>query len=141
MPLLLPVARCALTAPFHPYRSQVTGGIFSAALSVGSRLPGVTWHPAQWSPDFPPSYLAIKQRLLSRLFQCSVYHTSTSKRYVSRLFHKQKPDQKTPRIALTEKLSAFAAYSIFNADLQIAEADHSHIIRLRHNDLYRRTSA
>jgi len=35
MPLLLPVARCALTAPFHPYRSQVTGGIFSAALSVG----------------------------------------------------------------------------------------------------------
>jgi len=26
MPLLLPVARCALTAPFHPYRSQVTGG-------------------------------------------------------------------------------------------------------------------
>jgi len=38
----------------------VTGGIFSAALSVGSRLPGVTWHPAQWSPDFPPSYLAYK---------------------------------------------------------------------------------
>ncbi len=31
-----------------------TGGIFSVALSVGSRLPGVTWHPALWSPDFPP---------------------------------------------------------------------------------------
>jgi hypothetical protein len=30
------------------------GGIFSVALSVGSRLPGVTWHPALWSPDFPP---------------------------------------------------------------------------------------
>ena len=30
------------------------GGIFSAALSVGSRPPGVTWHPARWSPDFPP---------------------------------------------------------------------------------------
>ena len=30
------------------------GGIFSAALSVGSRLPGVTWHSALWSPDFPP---------------------------------------------------------------------------------------
>ncbi len=26
----------------------------SVALSVGSRLPGVTWHPALWSPDFPP---------------------------------------------------------------------------------------
>ena len=47
----LPVARCALTAPFHPYLR--TGGLFSAALSVGSRLPGVTWHSALWSPDFP----------------------------------------------------------------------------------------
>ena len=26
----------------------------SVALSVGSRPPGVTWHPALWSPDFPP---------------------------------------------------------------------------------------
>jgi len=26
----------------------------SVALSVGSRLPGVTWHSALWSPDFPP---------------------------------------------------------------------------------------
>jgi len=23
-------------------------------LSVGSRLPGITWHSALWSPDFPP---------------------------------------------------------------------------------------
>ncbi len=30
------------------------GGIFSVALSVGSRPPGVTWHPALRSPDFPP---------------------------------------------------------------------------------------
>ncbi len=30
------------------------GGIFSVALSVGLRLPGVTWHLALWSPDFPP---------------------------------------------------------------------------------------
>jgi len=30
------------------------GGIFSVALSVGSRLPGVTWRHALWSPDFPP---------------------------------------------------------------------------------------
>ena len=83
-----PRARCALTAPFHPYhaprhpgtadpswnsglgrcalRAQrqvrsiggtgVTrpfGGLFSVALVVGSRRPGVTWHPALWSPDFP----------------------------------------------------------------------------------------
>jgi hypothetical protein len=30
------------------------GGVFSVALSVGSRPPGITWHPALWSPDFPP---------------------------------------------------------------------------------------
>ena len=29
------------------------GGVFSVALSIGSRRPGVTWHPALWSPDFP----------------------------------------------------------------------------------------
>ena len=51
---VLPPARCALTAPFHPY-PNLWGGIFSVALSVGSRPPGVTWHPALWSPDFPPS--------------------------------------------------------------------------------------
>jgi hypothetical protein len=30
------------------------GGLFSVALSVGSRPPGVTWHLVHWSPDFPP---------------------------------------------------------------------------------------
>jgi len=27
--------------------------MFSVALSVGSRPPGVTWHLVLWSPDFP----------------------------------------------------------------------------------------
>jgi len=39
-----------------PILSNRTGGIFSVALSVGSRPPGVTWHPALWSPDFPPHH-------------------------------------------------------------------------------------
>jgi len=45
------------------------GGLLSAALSVGSRLPGVTWHSALWSPDFPPCQrLAVPtQRLSSQL--------------------------------------------------------------------------
>ncbi len=30
-----------------------SGGMLSVALAVGSRLPGVTWRPALWSPDFP----------------------------------------------------------------------------------------
>jgi hypothetical protein len=57
---MLPPARCALTAPFHPYlprpvcTSRDIGGLLSVALSVGSRPPGITWHLALWSPDFPP---------------------------------------------------------------------------------------
>ena len=54
---VLPPARCALTAPFHPYLAGLAtrpGGILSVALSVGSRPPGITWHLALWSPDFPP---------------------------------------------------------------------------------------
>jgi len=37
-----------------PVPRTAIGGLLSAALSVGSRPPGVTWHPALWSPDFPP---------------------------------------------------------------------------------------
>ncbi|GEM_PF-1722497 len=48
------------------------GGLFSVALSVGSRPPGVTWHPALWSPDFPPRPRGT-QRLSGRL-PASVYH-------------------------------------------------------------------
>ena len=43
--------------PVHPtlYKERgAIGGLLSAALSVGSRPPGVTWHSALWSPDFPP---------------------------------------------------------------------------------------
>ncbi len=47
-PRLLPTARCALTAPFHPYLR--TGGFLSAALSVDSRPPGVTWRPDPLEP-------------------------------------------------------------------------------------------
>ncbi len=52
---------------FTPKRSG--GGIFSVALSVGSRPPGITWHPALWSPDFPPraSPKAGARRLPGRL--------------------------------------------------------------------------
>jgi len=36
-------------------RLRGVGGLISVALSVGSRPPGVTWHPALRSPDFPPT--------------------------------------------------------------------------------------
>jgi hypothetical protein len=57
------------TAPFHPYLHLLwkpdhqKGGLFSAALAIGSRLPGVTWHLTLWSPDFPLS--VSRQRLPS----------------------------------------------------------------------------
>ena len=56
VPSPLPSTRCALTAPFQPCRHACArlGGVFSVALSVGSRPPGVTWRRAMWSPDFPP---------------------------------------------------------------------------------------
>ena len=90
LPLPLPTVRCALTAPFHPYpapetKSQELGGIFSAALSIGSRLPGVTWHPAHWSPDFPPLYFAIKQRLLGQLLRAIVQHLNLNKTCLSEI--------------------------------------------------------
>src|SRR5882757_7171903 len=65
MPSLLPSPRCALTAPFHPYRPSAAftvkdlGGLFSVALSVGSRPPGVAWHLIRRSPDFPPPKLPL----------------------------------------------------------------------------------
>jgi hypothetical protein len=61
-----PRARCALTAPFHPYHACLAtpfGGLFSVALSVGSRRPGVTWHSALWSPDFPRDACASRDCL------------------------------------------------------------------------------
>jgi len=71
VPRLLPAARCALTAPFHPYLPTASGdaadigGLLSVALSVGSRPPGVTWHHALWSPDFPPGHSPQAGRLRS----------------------------------------------------------------------------
>ena len=54
VPLTLPSARCALTAPFHPYqflpRKEGTGGLLSVALSLGLPPPGVTRHRVSMEP-------------------------------------------------------------------------------------------
>jgi len=59
----LPCHACCQTRgallPHHFTLTCRAGGIFSVALSVDSRPPGVTWHPARWSPDFPPAKRAI----------------------------------------------------------------------------------
>ncbi len=52
MRFLLPKNRCALTTPFHPYHkvARTSGGIFSAALSLGLPPPGVTRHRVSMEP-------------------------------------------------------------------------------------------
>jgi hypothetical protein len=42
-----------LPVPDIPKKCPAIGGLLSVALAVSSRCPGVTWHPALWSPDFP----------------------------------------------------------------------------------------
>ena len=55
VPLTLPLARWALTPPFH-HDLRIEGRLFSVALSLGLPPPGVTRHRALWSPDFPRYY-------------------------------------------------------------------------------------
>lgn len=57
-----PLPRLPLPAAF--------GGLLSVALAVGSRRPGVTWHLALWSPDFPRRIAATR---LSGRLRCGVY--------------------------------------------------------------------
>ncbi len=54
VPLLSPEARCALTAPFHPYRRGLrraaAGGLISVALSLGSPPAAVSRHRVPMEP-------------------------------------------------------------------------------------------
>jgi len=59
LPPVLPRARCALTAPFHPYLVR-PGGMFSVPLSFRSPWPGVTRRTALRSSDFPLRLRALR---------------------------------------------------------------------------------
>ena len=62
VPLLLPVARCALTAPFHPYRRPVAFARPAGAVYFLWRYPWgrprrtLSGTVSRWSPDFPPPH-------------------------------------------------------------------------------------
>src|SRR5690606_8012389 len=45
--------RFTLTGPRRLRPGPASGGLFSVALSVASRRPGVTWQSTRWSSDFP----------------------------------------------------------------------------------------
>ena len=57
MPLASRFARCALTAPFHPYRSIAQTAVCSLwhfpSACAGRALPATL---SPWSPDFPPTH-------------------------------------------------------------------------------------
>ena len=57
-------ARCALTAPFHPYPGRIRGGSFSVALSLGSPPPDVIRHRVSMEPGLSSP---VKERPSSRL--------------------------------------------------------------------------
>ena len=81
MPLPLPAARCALTAPFHPYlpkprkRECRTGGLLSVALSLGLPPPGVTRLRLPMEPGLSSTYSAqrMKPRSSDRLARFRLY--------------------------------------------------------------------
>ena len=74
VPRPLPAARCALTAPFHPYRrtgrTRVAGGLFSVALSLGSRPPAVNRRRSSMEPGLS-SLLFRAERPSSHLARLS----------------------------------------------------------------------
>jgi len=80
VPRRLRFARCALTAPFHPYRNRADcGGLFSVALSVGK--------PLDFRPRVPqPNGLELRgiapfgvRTFLPRLAPKAILHPSKTK--------------------------------------------------------------
>lgn len=84
-----------------------TGGIFSAALAVmlpsPAPCPGVTWHSALWSPDFPPAACAASDCLAgsARSLRCL---TAVHKRIHTALLLPAVAYQKRQQPALRKRL-------------------------------------
>jgi hypothetical protein len=63
VPLPLPVARCALTAPFHPYRRPKPPAVyFLWHFPWGRPRRTLSGTLLPWSPDFPPSAATDRDR-------------------------------------------------------------------------------
>ncbi len=97
LPPVLPRARCALTAPFHPYSpprllraataeqalgpaTPKAGGIFSVPLSFELPRPGVTRRTALRSSDFPPTSARNDYRRCELRWTSSLRNLSTEAR-------------------------------------------------------------
>ena len=68
LPLLLPVARWALTPPFHPCHG-IRGGLLSVALSLGSPPPAINRHRVSMEPGLssPAAFRLLLVRPPGRL--------------------------------------------------------------------------
>jgi len=60
LPRPSPAARCALTAPFHPYLQRTEGGLLSVALSLGSPPAAVSRHRVSMEPGLSSTGVALR---------------------------------------------------------------------------------
>ncbi len=79
------------------------GGIFSAALAVGSRLPDVIRHPALWSPDFPRLLPTAIARPTQRLLWCFL----NKKQSLSVIMLKFKHKKRHPKVPFDWLISLY----------------------------------
>jgi hypothetical protein len=82
LPPLLPKARCALTAPFHPY--LLLGGLLSVALSLRSPSPDVIRHRVFGEPglssahaQYPSNHLPLLYKTFLNAKQARDFETQT----------------------------------------------------------------
>lgn len=73
LPMLLPALRCALTAPFHPYRpsEEDVGGIFLLhfpSACAAQALPGTLPYGARTFLGTPEGMTRLSGRLRQRIF-------------------------------------------------------------------------
>jgi hypothetical protein len=111
-----PACWCALTAPFHPYRTAShwttpSGGLFSVALSLVLRPVGVTHRPVLRRPDFPPAEPLQTQPATARSSPLTafVYSTRGSRSSEVKVITGRKPHSIRPTYYNTSRLSAVIA--------------------------------
>ena len=109
-----------------PVPLRAIGGLLSVALAVSSRCPGVTWHSALWSPDFPRCTCvrrdcpADSTNKSSRSAPCARCFSATS---VKSIAHKVRsyPSYRSLRGAPVIAAAIFAAFAGGNSSRRIAK--------------------
>ena len=112
VPLPLPGARCALTAPFHPCRprrSEIggSGGLLSVALSLGSPPPGVTRHRVSVEPGLSSPGRRRPRAAIRPSGRARGRPRRGRRQHVSKLWHRRGQGRKPPaRLAVGASVEA-----------------------------------